>query len=286
MTTANRPAIIVHGGAGRVRIEELSLRLEGCKEAALAGWQILKQNGSALDAAEATVVALEDNPLFNAGTGSTFNSLGKVEMDAAIMQGETLSVGAVAAVQNIKNPIKLARRVLEDGRHVLLVGEGARLFAREIGFPECPTEALVVEAEQKRWKEKHGTVGCVALDNQGKIAVGTSTGGIFDKLSGRVGDSPLPGCGTYADEYGGISCTGHGEGIIRIVMAKSALEFLRHGADPLTAANQALNLLAKKTAGTAGLIIIDRQGRIGYARNTPCMPVCFITNNKGAETVS
>ena len=286
MTTANRPAIIVHGGVGRVRIEELPQRLEGCKEAALAGWQILKQGGSALDAAEAAVVVLEDNPLFNAGTGSTLNSLGKVEMDAAIMEGETLSVGAVAAVQGIKNPIKLARRVMEDGRHVLLVGEGVRLFAREIGFPECPTEALIVEAERKRWKEKHGTVGCVALDNQGKIAVGTSTGGIFDKLSGRVGDSALPGCGTYADEYGGISCTGHGEAIIRIVMAKSALEFLRHGADPVSAANQALILLAEKTAGTGGLIIIDREGRIGYARNTPCMPVCFITNEKGAETHS
>jgi L-asparaginase / beta-aspartyl-peptidase len=286
MTTVVRPAIIVHGGAGRVRIEELPQRLEGCNEAALAGWQILKQGGSALDAAEAAVVVLEDNPIFNAGTGSTLNSLGEVEMDAAIMEGETLSAGAVAAVQRIKNPIKLARRVMEDRRHVLLVGEGARLFAREIGFAECSPDDLVVETERKRWEEKHGTVGCVALDNDGKIAVGTSTGGIFNKLPGRVGDSPLPGCGTYADEYGGISCTGHGEAIIRTVMAKSAVEFLKHGADPVSAAHQALILLAKKTAGTAGLIIIDRQGRIGYARNTPCMPVCFITNDKGAETDS
>jgi L-asparaginase / beta-aspartyl-peptidase len=286
MTTGDRPAIIVHGGAGRVRIEELPQRLEGCKEAALVGWQILKQGGSALDAAEAAVVVLEDNSLFNAGTGSTLNSLGEVEMDAAIMEGETLSVGAVAAVQGIKNPIKLARRVMEDGRHVLLVGEGARLFAREIGFPECSPKALVVEAERKRWEHKHGTVGCVALDNQGKIAVGTSTGGIFNKLPGRVGDSPLPGCGTYADEYGGISCTGHGEAIIRIVMAKSAVAFLRAGADPQSAANQAIVLLEKKTAGTGGLIIIDRQGQIGYARNTPCMPVCIITNGKGIESDS
>jgi L-asparaginase / beta-aspartyl-peptidase len=286
MITADRPAIIVHGGAGRVRIEELPQRLEGCKEAALAGWQILKQGGSALEAAEAAVVVLEDNPLFNAGTGSTLNSLGEVEMDAAIMEGETLSVGAVAAVQRIKNPIKLARRVMEDRQHILLVGEGAQLFARQVGFPECPPEALIVEAEQKRWEEKHGTVGCIALDNNGKIAVGTSTGGIFNKPPGRVGDSPLPGCGTYADEYGGVSCTGHGEAIIRIVMAKSTVELLKHGADPLSAANQALILLAKKTAGTAGLIIIDRQGRIGYARNTPCMPVCFITNDKDIVTDS
>jgi beta-aspartyl-peptidase (threonine type) len=286
MRTPNRPAIIVHGGAGRIRDEELPQRLEGCKEAALSGWEILKQGGSALDAAEAAVVALEDNPLFNAGTGSTLNSLGQVEMDAAIIEGNTLSAGAVAAVQGIRNPIKLARRVLEDGRHVLLACEGALLFAREIGFEECSPDALIVETERKRWEEKHGTVGCVALDGAGKIAVATSTGGIFNKLPGRVGDSPLLGCGTYADEYGGISCTGHGEAIIRIVMAKTAVEFLKHGADPRSAANQALMLLEKKTAGTGGLIIIDRQGQIGYARNTPCMPVCFITNGEGTETDS
>jgi len=286
MRTPNRPAIIVHGGAGRIRDEELPQRLEGCKEAALSGWEILKQGGSALDAAEAAVVALEDNPLFNAGTGSTLNSLGQVEMDAAIIEGNTLSAGAVAAVQGIRNPIKLARRVLEDGRHVLLACEGALLFAREIGFEECSPDALIVETERKRWEEKHGTVGCVALDGAGKIAVATSTGGIFNKLPGRVGDSPLLGCGTYADEYGGISCTGHGEAIIRIVMAKTAVEFLKHGADPRSAANQALMLLEKKTAGTGGLIIIDRQGQIGYARNTPCMPVCIITNGKGVETDS
>ena len=202
MTTPNRPAIIVHGGAGRIRDEELPQRLEGCKQAALAGWEILKQGGSALDAAEAAVVVLEDNPLFNAGTGSTLNSLGKVEMDAAIMEGNTLSAGAVAAVQGIKNPIKLARRVMEDGRHVLLVCEGALLFARQIAFPECSPDMLIVEAERKRWEEKHGTVGCVALDRAGKVAVATSTGGIFNKLPGRVGDSPLLGCGTYADESG------------------------------------------------------------------------------------
>jgi beta-aspartyl-peptidase (threonine type) len=286
MTTVVGPAIIVHGGAGRVRVEELPQRLEGCKEAALEGWRILQQGGSAVDAAEAAVVVLEDNPLFNAGTGSTLNSFGEVEMDAAIMEGETLSVGAVAAVQRIKNPIKLARRVMEDRQHVLLVGEGARLFARQIGFPECSPDSLIVESERKRWEEKHGTVGCVTFDNDGKIAVGTSTGGIFNKLPGRVGDSPLPGCGTYADEHGGISCTGQGEAIIRIVMAKSAVEFLKRGADPLSAANQALILLEQKTAGTGGLILIDRHGRIGYARNTPCMPVCFITNDKGAVTTS
>jgi beta-aspartyl-peptidase (threonine type) len=278
------PVIIVHGGAGRIREEGIPGRLDGCKEAALAGWQILKQNGSALDAAEAAVVLLEDNPLFNAGTGSTLNQLGKVEMDAGIMEGATLRAGAVAAVAGIKNPIKLARCVMEDGRHVLLAGEGALYFARQIGFPECPPEALIVDAERKRWQEKHGTVGCVALDSNGNVAVATSTGGIFEKFPGRVGDSPLPGCGTYANEAGGISCTGDGEAIMRIVMAKATLEFLEAGADPQAAASKAIALLAEKTGSTGGLIIIDRRGRIGYARNTERMPVCFVRSD-GAVTV-
>lgn len=272
------PAIIVHGGAGRISDDELPARLEGCKEAALAGWKVLDGGGSALDAAEAAVVTLEDNPLFNAGTGSTLNSLGQIEMDAAIMDGSLLRAGAVAAVQRIKNPVRLARRVLEDGRHVLLACEGALLFAREIGFPECPAESLIVPAEQKRWQEKHGTVGAVALDSDGKVAAATSTGGIFNKLPGRIGDSPLPGCGTYADESGGVSCTGYGEAIIRVLMAKTALDFLNRGMDSHSAASQAVSVLAEKTKSFAGLILVDRHGNIGYARNTERMPVCFIRN--------
>src|SRR3972149_11942102 len=197
MTPNVHPAIIVHGGAGRIRAEELPQRLDGCKDAARAGWGIVQQGGSALDAAEAAVVALEDNPLFNAGTGSTLNSLGQVEMDAAIMEGETLRAGAVAVVQGVKNPIKLARSVMEDGRHLLFAGEGALLFARQIGFPECSPESLIIDSERKHWQEKHGTVGCVVLDATGKIAAATSTGGIFNKLPGRVGDSPLIGWGTH-----------------------------------------------------------------------------------------
>jgi beta-aspartyl-peptidase (threonine type) len=279
MTPNVHPAIIVHGGAGRIRAEELPQRLDGCKDAALAGWEIIQQGGSALDAAEAAVVALEDNPLFNAGTGSTLNSLGEVEMDAAIMEGETLRAGAVAAIQRIRNPIKLARSVMEDGRHLLYAGEGALLFARQIGFSECSPESLIIDSERKHWQEKHGTVGCVALDATGKIAAATSTGGIFNKLPGRVGDSPLIGCGTYADDRGAVSCTGQGEAIIRIVMAKTALDLLKDDAGPQAAANQAIALLAQKIGGIAGLIMIDRQGRIGYARNTERMPVSFILSD-------
>ena len=271
------PAIIVHGGAGPIKDDSLPARLEGCKAAALAGRKILEQGGEALDAAEAAVIVLEDNPLFNAGTGSTLNRLGKVEMDAAIMEGASLRAGAVAVVSGVKNPIKLARRVLEDGRHVMLGGEGALLFAREIGFPECSPESLIVERERTRWEGKHGTVGCVTFDASGKLAVATSTGGIFNKLPGRVGDSPLIGCGTYADDFGAVSCTGHGEAIIRVVLAKATVEMLSNGANSQSAAQQAMELLAAKTQSSGGLVLIDRDGKIGYARNTMHMPVCAIT---------
>ena len=223
------------------------------------------------------MIALEDNPLFNAGTGSTLNLLGQVEMDAAIMEGKTLSAGAVAAVKGIKNPIKLARKIMEDGRHVLLAGEGALSFARRSGVPECPPESLIVEEKRRRWEKKHGTVGCVALDGTGRIVAGNSTGGIFGKFPGRVGDAPLLGCGTYADEVGGVSCTGDGEAIIRIVMGKTALDLVRAGSHPMEAAKKAVALLEEKTGNQAGLIIIDRHGRVGYARSTSHMPICVIT---------
>ena len=272
-------AIIVHGGAGPIKDNSLAERLEGCRTAALAGWKIIEQGGSALDAAEAAVVVLEDNPLFNAGNGSTLNSLGKVEMDAAIMEGGSLRAGAVAAVSGIKNPIKLARRILEDGRHVLLASEGALLFAREIGFPQVDPDELIVAREKKRWESRHGTVGCVAFDRNGNLAVGTSTGGIFKKLPGRVGDSPLIGCGTYANDLGAVSCTGHGEAIMRVVLAKVAVDLLKDAVAPQAAADASVRLLAAKTESTGGLILIDRHGKIGYARNTTHMPVCAVTDS-------
>ena len=280
------PAIIVHGGAGPVRDDSLPARLDGCHAAALAGWKLLERGDAALDAVEAAVVALEDNPLFNAGTGSTLNAAGAVETDAAIMAGDSLHAGAVAALSGVKNPVRLARRVLEDGRHVMLAGAGALAFARQIGFPEAPPEALVVAREKERWESKHGTVGCVALDAQGRLAVATSTGGILNKLPGRVGDSPLIGCGTYADDCGAVSCTGHGEAIIRVVLAKSTVDLLRQGATPPEAARLAVDLLAAKTGSTAGLIIVDQTGRIGYARNTTHMPVCSVSGSGIAATDS
>ena len=272
------PSIIVLGGAGPIKDDSLSARMAGCKEAALAGWQILMQGGASLDAVEAAVVVLEDNPLFNAGTGSTLNSLGKIEMDAAIIEGNSLCAGAVAAVSGIKNPVKLARRIMDDGRHVMLAANGALLFAREIGFPEVPEESLISERERERWANAHGTVGCVALDSNGKLAVATSTGGIFNKLPGRVGDSPLLGCGTYANKYGAVSCTGHGEAIIRVLMARGALQYLQDGLDPFEAARRAVADLEQLTGSTGGLIIVDQCGRVAHARNTTHMPVCSIAH--------
>jgi beta-aspartyl-peptidase (threonine type) len=200
-------------------------------------------------------------------------------MDAAIMANDRLRAGAVAAVQGIKNPIRLARRVLDDGRHILLAGEGARRFAREVGIPECAPESLIVESERKRWQTKHGTVGCVAYDSAGKLAVATSTGGTFNKFPGRVGDSPLLGCGTYANGYGAVSCTGHGEAIMRIVMAKDAVQLLQDGLEPAEAASMAIENLEDLAGSAGGLILIDRFGKIGYARNTPHMPVCGVTED-------
>lgn len=280
------PSIIVHGGAGPIKDGSLQARLDGCQEAALAGWQILVDGGSALAAVEAAVVVLEDNPLFNAGTGSTLNSLGKVETDAAIMAGDTLRAGAVAALSGIKNPIRLARRVMDDGRHVLLAGEGARLFARQIGFPECAPDALIVESERRHWESKHGTVGCVAFDSLGKLAAATSTGGMFNKLPGRVGDSPLIGCGTYADEFGAASGTGHGEAFIRLLLAKRAVGYLETGSEAASAAQRVISLLDERLKSTGGIILIDRQGKVGYARNSTHMPVCFVGNDGKPATAS
>lgn len=283
----HRPAIIVHGGAGRIPDErEVEPRLQGCRQAALAGWNVLRNGGIALDAVEAAVVELENNPLFNAGTGSTLSAAGTVEMDASIMDGATLRAGAVAAVRFIRNPIALARKVLEDGRHVLLAGEGALAFARMAGVPECAEEDLIVGRQRARWRDKHGTVGAVAVDKNGRIAAATSTGGLFDKLPGRVGDSALIGSGTYADEGGGVSCTGLGEAIIRVVLGKTAMDLLKAGYDPRDAAARAIAVLKEKTGAEAGLVLVDPHGGIGFAHNAAHMATAFIDASAEVHAVA
>jgi len=274
----HRPAIIVHGGAGRASPRSLQERLSGCRDAAVRGWEILRNGGSGLDAVEAAVVTLEDNPLFNAGKGSALTALGNVEMDAAVMCSD-LRAGAAAAVTGIKNPIRLARKIMEDGRHVLLAGEGARAFALQVGIEACPQEDLVTERQHRRWQRSHGTVGCVAVDQRGRTFAATSTGGMSGQLDGRVGDSPLPGCGTYANKHGAVSCTGVGEAIMKVLMAKSAVDFLGAGLDAAAAAAASVELVAQHTGSRAGLVLVDGSGALAYARNTEEMPVCLIESD-------
>ena len=277
------PVLVVHGGAGADPREDRREVQDGMRAAAAAGWQVLAGGGRALDAVEAAVRVLEDHPRFNAGRGAVLTSAGTVELDASIMEGDRLSCGAVGGVSRIANPVSLARRILEDGRHVLLVGEGALAFARAAGLPECEPETLITERQRRRWVERRaaagrGTVGAVALDRYGTVAAATSTGGIGGKLPGRVGDSALIGCGTYADStVGGVSCTGDGEAIIRVVLARRALDYLKEADNPAYAAEVAVDLLVDEGRGQGGLIVLDWRGRIGFARSTLLMPVAWMS---------
>jgi beta-aspartyl-peptidase (threonine type) len=256
------------------------------RAAALAGWRVLAAGGGALDAVERAVRALEDDPLFNAGRGSVLTRDGTIEMDASIMEGDRLQCGAVAALAGIANPVTVARKVLESRRHVLLVGAGALEFARAVGIPECDPKSLVTDHQRKRHAELArkppapggGTVGAVALDRNGTIAAATSTGGTPGKLAGRVGDSALIGAGTYADSsLGGVSCTGDGEAIIRVVLGHRALRYLKDADDPDYAAKVAVDLLVEEGGGQGGLILIDWRGRPGYATSTRLMPVAVMS---------
>jgi beta-aspartyl-peptidase (threonine type) len=283
---ARVPALIVHGGAGADPSGAAEMRA-GVREAVLAGWRVLAENGHALDAVEAAVRALEDDPIFNAGRGSVLTSAGTVEMDASIMEGDRLRCGAVAAVNRVANPVTLARRVLDDGRHVLLVAEGAHAFARSSGLPECEPASLITDPQRTRLAARgRGTVGAVALDRHGTVAAATSTGGMVGKRPGRVGDSALIGCGTYADStLGGVSCTGSGEAIIRVVLARRALDFLKEADDPDYAAKVAVDLLVEEGRGEGGLILVDWRGRVGYAQSTRLMPVAWMSPGLDAPRV-
>jgi beta-aspartyl-peptidase (threonine type) len=280
------PAIIVHGGAGADPSQASEFR-PGVRAAVLAGWRVLAAGGGALDAVEAAVRALEDDPRFNAGRGSVLTRDGTIETDASIMEGDRLQCGAVAALPGVvANPITVARRVLESRRHVLLVGAGALAFSRAVGVPECDPESLITDRQRTRHAELArrpiapggGTVGAVALDRHGTIAAATSTGGTPGKLPGRVGDSALIGCGTYADSsLGGVSCTGDGEAIIRVVLGHRALRSLKDADNPDYAAQAAVDLLVDEGGGQGGLILIDWRGRPGFATSTRLMPVAIMS---------
>jgi beta-aspartyl-peptidase (threonine type) len=282
--TSRVPALLIHGGAGadpEYRHEELRA---GIRDAVAAGWAVLHEGGGAVAAVEAAVCALEDNPRFNAGRGSALTTEGTVEMDASIMEGDGLKNGAVACVTAVRHPVTLARLILEEGRHSFFAGEGALARARALGVPLCDPEELVTDAQRKRLETvMGGTVGAVALDRRGLIAAATSTGGMTGKLPGRVGDSPLIGCGTYAESTaGGVSCTGDGEATIRVVLARRTIEILKAAADPMHACQIAMDVLTEEGRGKGGLICIDWRGRLGWAHSTPLMPVGFMTPGRDA----
>jgi L-asparaginase / beta-aspartyl-peptidase len=279
------PAIVVHGGAGDLQTDPSSgfddaARLEGARRACVAGHAILRAGGSALDAVEAAVRILEDDPVFNAGTGSTLTAAGDVECDASIMDGETLRCGAVAVVKDVRNPVALARAVMERTEHVLLAGPGASSFAREAGFPPYDNALLVTARQRARWEAarqgaaatKTGTVGAAARDVRGHLAAATSTGGMSMKLPGRVGDTPLVGCGNYADDaLAAVSCTGHGERIVQLTLARHAADLVGRGLSPAEAARAAIGLLGSRVRGDGGLILVGPLGGVAFAHNTPAM---------------
>jgi beta-aspartyl-peptidase (threonine type) len=300
-----KPSLIIHGGAWDIPDEAVEDCRAGIGRALEAGWNILETGGAAIDAVQTAILILEDDPAFDAGFGSHLNVDGRVQLDAIIMDGASLKAGAVAAVEHIRNPILLARAVLEKSDHMMLVAAGAEKFAAEHGIPLCAPETLVHERESMAWAlckedshaaENHrghesGTVGAVALDRSGRLIAATSTGGTCCKLPGRVGDSPLIGCGCYADaEAGGVSCTGHGEGIMKIVMAKMATDLLHDqrvllphrekNDQPLSlaqaVADASIRKLTLRAHASGGLILLDRDGSPAAAFNTRRMAYGYV----------
>ncbi len=276
-------SVLVHGGAGDVAAVEANAHVDGCRAAAEAAAAVLRSGGSALDAVERAVVVLEDDPHFNAGTGACLNADGNLELDASLMEGRGLRAGAVCALPPFRHPIAIARAVLDAGVHVLYAAEGAARFALERGFERAPAEAMITPTARARWQAARGraapaggprgTVGAVARDERGTVAAATSTGGLSFKAPGRVGDSPLIGAGTYADDDGGAaSFTGLGEGAIRLALAKAASDAMRGRVPPEEAARAVIFTLGTRVGATGGAILVDRDGRLGWARNTAAMP--------------
>jgi beta-aspartyl-peptidase (threonine type) len=302
----NKIGLVVHGGAGTLERNKLTPQGEreyraGIENALRAGWEILQHGGSALDATEGAVRVFEDDPLFNAGKGSVFNSAGVNEMDAAIMDGKTLRAGAVANLQHVKNPISLARLVMEKSPHVMMAGEGAEAFAKEQGvelvdakyfFTQDRWDALqkVKSAEKvggngdKKFflsdQDLHGTVGAVALDRNGNLAAATSTGGKTGKLPGRIGDTPIIGAGTYANNATcAVSGTGDGEYFIMATAGHDVSALMEYGHKTLEQAGLAVINKIGKIGGTGGLIAIDRSGKITLPFNTSGMYRGYVDPN-------
>ncbi|XP_034408228.1 isoaspartyl peptidase/L-asparaginase [Cyclopterus lumpus] len=272
------PVVVVHGGAGQVPKERSEGSSLGVRMAARAGYAILRGGGSSMDAVVEAVSQLENDPFFNAGRGSLLNIKGEVEMDAIVMDGKTLGCGAVSAVLNIANPIRLARLVMDKTSHVCLTAEGANRFARSVGVPEVPPESLVTEYSRMCWAKnlapgtnrgdsqmsqmgKMGTVGAVAVDRQGNVACATSTGGVANKMEGRVGDTACIGSGGYADnQVGAVSSTGYGEAIMKVNLARLILFHMEQGQSVEAASGLGLAYMESRVGGLGGVVTVDPQG--------------------------
>ncbi|MDI6804534.1 MAG: isoaspartyl peptidase/L-asparaginase [Bacteroidota bacterium] len=297
-------SFIVHGGAWDIPNELIESHKNGVSKALQIGWDILRNGGSAIDAVENAVNYLENDTTFDAGRGSHLNAEGNIELDASIMNGKTFRCGSVGAVKNVRNPISLCRKIMDESEHIFLVGTGAEKFAKEHGIALCSSDDLLIEREVLKWKSIQGkkdfstkdafkfhtasdTVGAVAMDSEGIICAGTSTGGTFNKHPGRVGDSPLIGCGTYADNsVGGVSTTGWGEAMIKVVMAKTVIDLMEFNAgDPQEAAEKGIEILAHKADGYGGLIALNTKGEFGIAFNTPRMARAFINSHTNTPQI-
>ena len=284
-SSSARFGVLVHGGAGARIPEAAAEHALGCRPAAQAALAILERGGRALDAVECAVRALEDDPRYNAGFGAALTEEGAVELDASIMDGRDLRLGAVGALVGFRNAVTVARAVLEDGRHVFYAGEGAARFAHARGIEGADPASLVTETARAALAEAMsrravarpgGTVGAVARDVSGSVAAATSTGGISGKRHGRIGDSPVVGAGTYADDaLGAASATGEGEGILRAVLTYRTVTALSAESAPGDVARAALEAMRSRIGALGGVIVADARGRFGLARTTATMPWCF-----------
>lgn len=289
--------IVIHGGAGTILKKNITPEKEAAIKAKLnyalhVGDSILKNGGTCLDAVEMVIHVMENSPLFNAGKGAVFTHDGHNELDASIMSGSDLNAGAVAGVRDIRNPISAARKVMEESAHVMLSGQGASLFAKEQGLDIVDPSYFYT---QKRWEslkklqnkkrkptqnDKHGTVGCVVLDSYGNLAAGTSTGGMTNKKYGRIGDSPIIGAGTYANNQTcAVSCTGHGEYYIRLAFARDISAQMEYLNKTVTEACESEIQKLTDLKGTGGVIAVDKSGNIAMEFNTDGMYRGYIKSN-------
>jgi L-asparaginase / beta-aspartyl-peptidase len=286
-----RYAIVVHGGCGRWEASATSGALKSLRRAALTGQHVLAAGGAALEAVCAAAVLLEDDPLFNAGTGATLNAEGEAELDASVMVGRGLRCGGVAAIRRVKNPVLVARKVMEETPHCLLAGAGAEAFARASGFADYDP----VTPERRRGHDRAlvavgmpvgGTIGAIARDRDGGFAAATSTGGTALKLPGRVGDSPIPGAGNYATEHAAASATGHGELMLRAVATKAVCDLIGDGTTAGAAVRSIVASLPMQSGQSAGIIALDGRARVGVVMRGGVMPHAWCAEGKDARVIA